>query len=264
MDLRQTFAFLEPVKNLWWHVLGVPFSWALHSLYALFAGVPSLSAIGAYGLAIISLTLLIRVILAPLYQWQALVARRNMENQRRLSPELAKLRKKYKGDQQALTQATMALYKEHGVNPASGLMGCLPVFIQLPVLSALYYVFFGTHLPDAHFLFIGSLNDMPGKHSLLSGLPIPTVAYAIIPLLAALSTFVQSRMMQLPPNPNASEQELQMQQMTQSMQVMMPLVIVIFAVQTPAGLGLYWFVSNCVTIIQQYFVNGGRLWPAGS
>jgi YidC/Oxa1 family membrane protein insertase len=246
---------------VWWHVLGVPFSWALHSLYAVFFSVPSLAGIGAYGLAIIALTLLIRLVLAPLYQWQALVARRNMEQQRRLSPELAKLRKKYKGDQQALTQATMELYREHGVNPAGGLLGCLPVVIQLPVLSALYYVFFGSHLPDPHFLFIHSLNDTPFKHALLTGLPIPTVTYAIVPVLAALSTFVQSRMMQMPPNPNASEQELQMQQMTQSMQVMMPLMIAYFAVVTPAGLGLYWFISNCVTIIQQYFVNGGRLWP---
>src|SRR6202011_2788867 len=67
---------------------------------------------------------------------------------------------------------------------------------------------------------------------------------------------VQSRMMQQPPNPAASEQEQQAQQMTQTMQVMMPLMITYFAFVTPAGLGLYWFISNCFAIIQQYFVNG--------
>ena len=70
-------------------------------------------------------------------------------------------------------------------------------------------------------------------------------------------------MMQQPANPLATEQELQTQQMTKSMQVMMPLMIAYFAVITPAGLGLYWFISNCVAIIQQYLVNGG--WrPPGS
>ena len=63
----------------------------------------------------------------------------------------------------------------------------------------------------------------------------------------------------------ASEQELQAQQMTKSMQVMMPLMIAYFAVVTPAGLGLYWFISNCVAIIQQYFVTGwGQLWRPGN
>jgi YidC/Oxa1 family membrane protein insertase len=70
-------------------------------------------------------------------------------------------------------------------------------------------------------------------------------------------------MMQQPRNPGASEQEQQAQQMTQTMQVMMPLMITYFALVTPAGLGLYWFVSNCFAIIQQYLVNGwgGRLRP---
>ena len=78
----------------------------------------------------------------------------------------------------------------------------------------------------------------------------------IIPLLAAGSTYVQAKMMQQPPNPLASEQELQAQQMTKSMSMMMPLMIAYFAIVTPAGLGLYWFISNCVAIIQQYFVTG--------
>src|SRR2546421_13022054 len=72
-------------------------------------------------------------------------------------------------------------------------------------------------------------------------------------------------MMQQPPNPNATEQEQQAQQMTQSMQVVMPLMIAYFAFVTPAGLGLYWFISNCFAIIQQYLVNGwGGLRPQGA
>ncbi|HEY4025980.1 MAG TPA: YidC/Oxa1 family membrane protein insertase, partial [Candidatus Dormibacteraeota bacterium] len=107
-----------------------------------------------------------------------------------------------------------------------------------------------------HFLFVPHLNDLPSAHALVQGLPIPTLAYLVIPLLAAGTTFVQSRMMQQPTSPVPTEQELQTQQMTRTMQVMMPLMIAYFAIVTPAGLGLYWFISNCVSIIQQYFVTG--------
>ncbi|HSR22419.1 MAG TPA: YidC/Oxa1 family membrane protein insertase, partial [Candidatus Eisenbacteria bacterium] len=109
--------------------------------------------------------------------------------------------------------------------------------------------------PD-HFLFVPHLNDLPSAHALVPGLPIPSLVYLVIPLLAAGTTFVQSRMMQQPPSPVPTEQELQTQQMTRTMQVMMPLMIAYFAIVTPAGLGLYWFVSNCVSIVQQYFVTG--------
>jgi YidC/Oxa1 family membrane protein insertase len=191
-----------------------------------------------------------------------------MEEQRRIAPELAALRKRYKGDAQKQQQEMMKLYREHGINPLRQFMGCVPAVLQLPILTALYYVFLGNArqkvFPSAHFLFVPNLNDNPGAHPLIPGLPIPTLVYLIIPLLAAVTTFVQSKMIQQPPNPLATEQEQQTQQMTQSMQVLMPLMIAYFAIVTPAGLGLYWFVSNCVAIIQQYLVTGwGALRPAG-
>jgi YidC/Oxa1 family membrane protein insertase len=238
----------------------------LINLYHTFNSVPGLEAIGAYGLAIIALTILVKLLLAPLYQLQLSMSRKTMLEQRKLAPEVAKLRKKHKGDPQKLNTATMELYKEHGVNPLGGFMGCLPALVQFPILTALYWAFLQFHVADAHFLFIPSLVDAPSKHLLIPGFPLlPTVAFAIIPLLAAGSTYVQAKMMQQPPNPLASEQELQAQQMTKSMQVMMPLMIAYFAVVTPAGLGLYWFISNCVAIIQQYFVTGwGQLWRPGN
>ena len=240
----------------------------MHALYVAIAGVPALNAIGAYGLAIVVLTVAIKLILSPLYQFQISMSRRSMVQQRKIAPELAALKKKHKGDPQKQQEEMMKLYKEHGINPLGPLMGCLPAVLQFPILTALYYVFLGNaheHVfPSAHFLFVPNLNDNPGSHPLLPGLPIPTIVYLIIPLLAAATTFVQSKMLQQPPNPFATEQEQQTQQMTQSMQVMMPLMIAYFAVVTPAGLGLYWFISNCVAIIQQYLVTGwGALRPAG-
>lgn len=229
----------------------------MNLLYSTFTNVPLLSTIGAYGLAVIALTVIIKIIVAPLYHYQLSASRKSMANQRRVAPEVAKLKKKFKSDPQGLQTATMALYKEHGINPLGSLSGCLPALIQFPILTAMYWVFLQFHGADTHFLFIPSLHDLPGSHPLIPGLPIPTFVYLLIPLLAGASTFVQTKMMQQPPNPLATEQELQAQQMTKSMSVMMPLMIAYFAIVTPAGLGLYWFISNCVGIIQQYLVNGG-------
>jgi YidC/Oxa1 family membrane protein insertase len=221
------------------------------------AGVPFLYAIGAYGIAIIALTLMVRLILSPLYHFQLSVSRKTMREQRKIAPELAALKKKYKSDPQKQQAAMMELYKEHGINPLGGLTGCLPAVVQIPILSALYYVFrdTGKNFAD-HFLWVPHLNAYPGQHQLIPGIPIPVPAYLIIPLLAGATTFVQSRMMQQPPNPAATEQEQQAAQMNKSMQVMMPLMILYFAFVTPAGLGLYWFISNCFAIVQQYLVTG--------
>jgi YidC/Oxa1 family membrane protein insertase len=244
---------------VWWAVFGQSISWGLSHIYILLAGNVVIQAIGAYGLAIVLLTIAIKVLLAPLFQLQLALSKRSIEQQRRLSPELAELKKKHKNNPQAQQAATMQLYRERGINPLSNLSGCLPALLQFPILTALYYVFFGNaqhKLFADHFLFVPHLNDTPSLHPLIPGLPIPTLVYLIIPILAAATTFVQSRMMQQPPNPAASEQEQQAQQMTQTMQVMMPLMITYFAFITPAGLGLYWFISNCFAIIQQYLVNG--------
>jgi len=212
------------------------------------------------------LTLIIRLILSPLFQFQLVRQRRSMVEQRKLAPQIAELRKKYKKEPQRLNQETMKLYQEHGVNPLGGMIGCLPMVIQMPVLIALYYVFTGfahTSKVAAHFIFVPNLNDNPNHHLLIAGLPIPTLTYLIFPLLAALTTLVQSRMMQMPPSPNPTDQELQTQQMQRTMVWISPLMIGWFALNVPAGLGLYWFVGNCVSIIQQSFVVGwGNVIPA--
>ena len=218
-------------------------------------------------MAVVILTIIIRLALAPLQQFQLVTQRKTMVEQRKLSPQVADLRKKFKKDPQKLNAEMMKLYKEHGVNPLGGLVGCLPLIVQLPILTALYYVFTGfakaAHHP-APFLFIPNLNTSPfSQHVLILGFSIPVLAYLIFPLGAALTTFVQSKMLQMPPPPNPTEQELQTQQMQRTMVYLSPLMIGYFALNVPAGLGLYWFVGNCVSIIQQSFVVGwGNLLPA--
>src|SRR5262249_56274959 len=91
-----------------------------------------LAAVGAYGLAIIAVTLLVRLVLAPLFQLQLSLGRRSMENQRRLAPELTEIRKKYRNDPQTLQAATLQLYRENGINPLAGLHASLPPLLPFP------------------------------------------------------------------------------------------------------------------------------------
>ncbi len=242
------------------HPLGSLLSW----IYDHLVGVPIIDTIGAYGVAIIAVTILIRLALAPLQQFQLVTQRRTVAEQRKLAPQVAQLKKKFGKDTQKLNAEMMKLYQEHGVNPLGGLVGCLPLIVQIPVLTALYWVFRNAHVGSPHFLFVPNLMAFPTQVPILAGLPIPAVAYLIFPLLAALTTFVQSKMLQAPAPPNPTEQERQTQQMQRMMVVMSPLMIGYFALQVPAGLGLYWFIGNCVSIIQQYFVVGwGSLRPKG-
>lgn len=260
------FDFLQPIHSLWWAIFGLSLDWLLHTVYSAVQAVPILASIGAYGVAVIVITLIIRALLAPLLQFQLITSRKAMVEQRKLAPQVAELRKKYKKDPQRLNTETMKLYQEHGINPLGQFVGCLPMVLQMPVLIALYYVFTNfarTSHTAAHFLFVPNLNEYPNHHVLFAGLPIPAdPVYLIFPLLAAATTYVQSKMMQMPPAPNPTEQELQTQQMQRTMVIISPLMIAWFALQVPAGLGLYWFVGNCVSIIQQSFVVGwGNLLP---
>jgi YidC/Oxa1 family membrane protein insertase len=255
-----------PLQHLWWKVFGETLVTLLSFSYSHIHGIAILDYLGSYGIAIIVVTIIIRLLLAPLQQFQLVTQRRSMAEQRKLAPEIAELRKKFKKDPQKLNAETMKLYQEHGINPLGGMIGCLPLIVQIPILTALFYVFrdWAPHAHVvAHFLFIPNLNDNPSAHALLHGLPIPDLAYLIFPLLAGITTLIQTRMLQMPPSPNPTDQEAQTQQMQRTMLWISPLMIGYFALNVPAGLGLYWFIGNCVSIIQQSFVVGwGNVLPA--
>jgi YidC/Oxa1 family membrane protein insertase len=246
--------------QLWETLVKHPLAWLLQAIYNLVQGWPLVDQIGAFGVAIIVLTILIRLAI------QLVTQRKTMVEQRKLSPEVGELRKKYKKDPQKLNAEMMKLYQEHGVNPLGGLVGCLPLIVQIPILTALYYVltdFARSNHVAAHFLFIGNLNQSPMQHHWFSGMPIPSPEYLVFPVLAAITTLVQSRMLMMPPPVNPTDQEQQTAQMQRTMVWLSPLMIGYFALNVPAGLGLYWFIGNCVSIIQQSFVVGwGNVLPA--
>jgi YidC/Oxa1 family membrane protein insertase len=241
--------FLKPVGD----ALRFPFEIVLGFLARTLDVFPPTRLVGAYGLAIILVTIMIKTLLFPLFQQQLKMTKKTQAEQKRVQPELAELRKKYKKDPQKLNQEMMALYKEHNINPLSSVMGCLPTLAQLPVLIGLYQAiidhnFFQSLHVSAYFL---GLNL-----SIPASLNNPVTW--ILPVLAGLTTFVQSRMMTQPKTDTDDAQAAQMQQVTQSMSFMMPLLITFFAFQQYAlqGMVLYWIVSNLYSIGQQYTVNG--------
>ena len=186
------------------------------------------AGIGSYGLAIILMTILIKIVLFPL----TLKQMKSMTMMQQLAPKIKEIQEKYKGkDPQKMQQLIMELYKEHKVNPAAG---CLPLLIQMPILIALYRALLKFKFVDpnhASFLWIKNLSQI--------GDP-----YFILPVLAGLTTYFQTRM-----TTNTQDQTQKMMLYT------MPLFIAWITHTVPAGLGVYWVTFNLAGIIQQYFVN---------
>jgi YidC/Oxa1 family membrane protein insertase len=206
----------------------------------------------SYGLAIIIFTILVRAVLAPLNLRQL----RSAKKMAALGPRIKEIQQKYKGNREELTRAQMALYKEEGVNPASG---CLPLLIQMPILYALFFVFrdlakHGT-APIYHHAFLWFRLDVPDSlfgHFFLG----PHAYWGPLPLLAGLAQWVQQRMMMQP----TSDPQ---QRMTQQIMQFMPLMIIVFAVNYPSGLALYWVTSTLFSIVLQYFITGwGQLFKS--
>jgi YidC/Oxa1 family membrane protein insertase len=219
---------------------------------------------GDFGLAIIVLTLIIKLLLFPLTLQQL----KSSKAMQQLQPKLAEIRKKHAKDQQAQLLATQNLYKEYGVNPVAG---CLPLLIQLPVLYGLFYAINNllhlkvNELNSALYPFVTSLSQTPDlrlkwftflnpEWAISLGHSDPTY---ILPILAALATFIQLRMsMPKPANGNAAPANDPTAQSMKMMQYVMPVMIGIFGATAAAGLALYWTISSIFSAVQQYFVTG--------
>ena len=165
-----------------------------------------------------------------------------MKDIQTIQPEVTKLREKFKSDPQKLNQATMNLYKEHGVNP---LGGCLPMLLQMPLLFALFIVFRSTiELRGAPFIFwISDLSQPDALIPLPFSLPLYGDQISLLPLLMGVSMFVQQKMTTSQANP-------QQKMMTQFMSVF----FVILFNQFPSGLNLYYTLFNVLTILQQKYL----------
>lgn len=178
-----------------------------------------------YGIAIILLTILIRLITFPL-QYKSF---KGMKKMQELQPEMQKIKEKYKNDQQKMQQETMELFKKAGANPLSG---CLPLLLQMPFFFAIYRVLFSSvELVGAPFY--GWIKDL-SIHD----------PFYVLPVLMAVTMFLQQKM-----TPSASADPIQ-----QKVMMFMPLIFAFIFKGMPAGLVLYIVVSTFVGILQQYFV----------
>lgn len=178
--------------------------------------------VGNWGWSIVIVTILIKLVFYK-FSHKSLVS---MAKMRDLAPKMKTLRERHKGDKQAMSKATMELYKKEKVNPAGG---CLPMLIQIPVFIALYYVLFeSVQLRQAPWIFW--IHDLSAKDP-----------YYILPILMGISMFIQQKL-----TPTADPQQAKMM-------MILPVVFTFFFASFPAGLVLYWLVNNLVQSLHQWW-----------
>jgi YidC/Oxa1 family membrane protein insertase len=194
-----------------------------------------------YGVDIILLTVSIRILFLPI----SIKSQRSMMKMQRLQPQMERLREKYKDNNEQLQKEMVDLYKRNHVNP---LGGCAPMALQLPIFIGLYEALLNS-VELRHAPFAGWINDLSTPDCLhIPGMPqLPMVHCHGLPVLVLLmgaSSFLQQYMTPTSPDPNQ-----------QKMMMLTPLIFTIMLINFPAGLSLYYFSTNVLGIIQQYFLN---------
>ena len=216
----------------WLKWLAMPLLVALQFLYKF---------VNNYGIAILLLTLLIKIIFWPLGN----KSYKSMKDMQKLQPKLAELREKHKNDKTKISQETMALYKTHKVNPIGG---CLPMVIQIPVFFGLYKtLLYSIELRHAPFCLW--IQDLSAPDMLFGHIPawfplIGGFAMGPLPILMGATMFIQQKM-----SPPAGEP------MQQKLMLLMPVVFTFMFLNFPSGLVLYWLFQNILSIGQQYYIN---------
>ena len=195
--------------------------------------------VGNYGVAIIIVTILMRIIVFPL----TLKQEKSMKKMRDLQPELDKIKEKYKDSPQEYQQKTAELYRENGVNPSGG---CLPLLIQMPIFVALYWAFSGNAIPaDAKFLWFTL--KQPDRLFMMGNF-----AFNLLPILNVGVTYIQQKIMASATSGQESNQQMQ------TMLYMMPIMMLFIFYNMPSGVTLYYLVSGALSLVQQYFILKGR------
>ena len=216
----------------WTSIIALPFLKLLKLFYRI---APN------YGLAIILLTIVVRLVTLPM----SIKGQRSMMKMQRLQPQVERIREKHKEDQERLNREMVDLYKRNHVNP---LGGCLPMVVQLPVFFGLYEALLNA-IELRHAPFVGWITDLSAPDCLpVSWIPmLPFTQCHGIPVLVILMTitaFLQQWMAPRQPDPNQ-----------QKMMMYMPVVFSLIFVNMPAGLTLYYFSSNLLGVVQQFILN---------
>jgi YidC/Oxa1 family membrane protein insertase len=199
--------------------------------------------LGNYGLAIIAVTVCIRLAFFPLANFSF----KSMGKMKLLAPEMARLKELHKDDKMKLQQAMMALYKKEKVNPMSG---CLPILVQIPVFFAFYKILFVT-LEMRHMPFYGWIKDLSDRDptsifNLFGMIPWDPPSFLLIgawPIIMGITMFIQQKLNPTPPDPIQAK-----------IFMFFPLFLTVILAPFAAGLVIYWSFNNIFTMIQQYIV----------
>ena len=191
-----------------------------------------------YGVVLIVFSVVVKIVVFPLTK----KSHQSSKEMQALQPEIAKLKEKHKNNPQKLNQATMGLYKEHGVNP---LGGCLPLLIQMPLLVSLFQVFRSTiELRGAHF--VGWITDLSAPDVIFRlpfSIPLYGDGFAVLPIIMGVTMFIQQKMM---PTQASGQQKF--------MSYFMTGFFVLLFNGFPSGLNLYYTLFNVLTILQQKYL----------
>ncbi|HIF61923.1 MAG TPA: membrane protein insertase YidC, partial [Candidatus Pelagibacter sp.] len=199
--------------------------------------------LGNYGLAIIAVTVCIRLVFFPLANYSF----RSMGKMKLLQPQMKILKDLHKDDKAKLNQEMMALYKREKVNPMSG---CLPILVQIPVFFALYKVLFVT-IEMRHMPFYGWVEDLAARDptslfnlfGLVNWDPPTFLMVGIWPILMGISMFIQQKLNPTPPDPIQAK-----------IFMFFPIFLTVILAPFPSGLVIYWTFNNIFTMIQQYYI----------
>ncbi|MDC0927054.1 membrane protein insertase YidC [Candidatus Pelagibacter ubique] len=199
--------------------------------------------LGNYGLAIIAVTVCIRLAFFPLANFSF----KSMGKMKLLAPEMARLKELHKDDKMKLQQAMMALYKKEKVNPMSG---CLPILVQIPVFFALYKVLFVT-IEMRHMPFYGWIHDLSDRDptslfNVFGLIPWDPPSFLLIgawPIIMGITMWIQQKLNPTPPDPIQAK-----------IFMFFPVFLTVILAPFPAGLVIYWSFNNIFTMIQQYIV----------
>ncbi len=221
----------EAVQKGWFPSLTRFFGWLLEAAH---------SVVPNYGVAIILITIMVRLLMAPLMARQM----KSMKRMSDISPMMKEIQAKYKDDRERQSQEMMALYKRDGVSPFSMLSGCFPMLLQFPVFIGFYFA-----LQSAIQLrqqpFVGWIDDLSQPEALfvIPGIDLPV---RVIPILMGVAMFLQQKL-----TPSGSMDPAQQRMMM----TIMPVMFTVMFYQFASGLVLYWFVSTLIGIGQQVVTN---------
>ena len=212
-------------------ILAKPFLWIMNQIY---------KVIPNYGIAIIILTLITKILLFPLGN----KSYKSMNDMKRMQPLMTEIREKYKDDKKKMNEETMALYRTYKINPMGG---CLPMVVQLPVFFALYRMLYQA-IELRHAPFFGWINDLSAPDRLFQfGFSVPFMeppyGIPVLTIVMGATMFLQQKMSPPPGDPTQAK-----------LMMFMPLIFTVIFINFSAGLVLYWLINNVFSIAQQYYI----------